>query len=176
MPRTRTASGPLRRDPALRRAELLARLRERDEDLAFLAQLTAAGLKPLSRYERPLNDTLKSELTAFGLSLGTCTRRTEAGGAVEETIFSRSAQLLDIYREAFDNGPLRLSSELGRLEGYLFGFPPCCVAAYIAKPYSPNQLSRDDQALLFHWACDGCAITPLLLPRYREALRVVREA
>lgn len=175
-PRTRSASGPLRRDPALRRAELLSSLRDRDEDLALLAHLTAIGVKPLSRYERPLTDPLRSELIALGLSLGVCSRRTEAGGEVEETVFSRHTALIDVYREAFDDKPLRLSRELGRLEGYLFGFPPCCVAAYIDRPYAPNSLSREDQATLFHWACDGCTITPLLLPRYRDALAVVRGA
>ncbi len=176
MPRVRSASGPLRRDPALRRAEILRSLRERDEDLAFLAQLTSTGLKPLSRFERALTDPLRSELVALGLSVASSSRRTEAGGVVEETIFSRHGALLEIYRGAFLGQSLRLSPELGRLEGYLFGFPPCCVAAYIKRPYAPNSLAREDQATLFHWACEGCTITPLLLPRYREALEVVREA
>ncbi|MCB9701532.1 MAG: hypothetical protein H6711_06560 [Myxococcales bacterium] len=176
IPRSHPASGPLRRDPAKRRADNLRRLREHDEDLAYLAQLTCVGLKPLSRYERPLNDGLRAELVALGLVQRTCRRRTEEGGEVDETVFSRHTPLLEIYRQAFDGGPLRLSRELGMLEGYLFGFPPCCVSAYLARPYAPNGLDREEQAILFHWACSGCSITPLLLPRYREALAAVREA
>ena len=174
--RVRSASGPLRRDPALRRAEVLCALRERDEDLAFLAQLTSMGLKPLSRSERALSDSLRSELAALGLCVASCSRRTEAGGIVEETIFSRHGALLEIYRGAFLGQSLRLTPELGRLEGYLFGFPPCCVAAYIKRPYAPNSLAREDQATLFHWACEGCTITPRLLPHYRGVLEEVRGA
>jgi len=174
--RTRSASGPLRRDPAVRRAEILCKLREADEDLALLALLTARGVKPLSRYERPLSDALRSELAGLGLSIRVGTRKTQAGGSIEEVVLSRHQALLEMYRGAFDGASLRLSRELGQLEGYLFGFPPCCVAAFIREPYAPNSLSREEQAVLFHWACDECAITPILLPLYRDALASVREA
>ncbi|MEZ4452728.1 MAG: hypothetical protein R3B09_24925 [Nannocystaceae bacterium] len=156
------------------RSDNLRRLRQHDEDLAYLAQLTISGLKPLSRYERRLTVEHRQELQALGLHWQVNGRRTEQGGEVEETIFSRSPELVALYCQAFADSPLRQSRELGLLEGYLFGFPPCCVAAYLAKPYAENGLGRDDQAILFHWACAGCSITPLLLPRYRDALALVR--
>lgn len=156
------------------RTDNLRRLRQHDEDLAYLAQLTLGGLKPLSRYERRLTAEQRADLQALGLHWQANTRRTEQGGEVEETIFSRSQALVELYREAFAHSPLRLSRELGLLEGYLFGFPPCCVSAYLARPYAENGLGRDEQAILFHWACPGCSITPLLLPRYRDALALVR--
>lgn len=36
----------------------------------------------------------------------------------------------------------------------------------------PNDLAPETQAILFHWACRGCRVTPLLVPRYRRALAV----
>jgi hypothetical protein len=61
-----------------------------------------------------------------------------------------------------------------RLEGALFGYPSCCIESFVANGYLENGRTRSDQQILFHWACRGCTVTPVLLPRYREIARECR--
>lgn len=154
--------------------EALGRLARIDEDLAYLALLTSQGLKPLSRYEKPLTAKSCEDLEALGLCWATHERLTDTGCAVEETVMSRHRELIEVYRTSFAGRPLRIDRRLGLLEGYLFGFPPCCVLAYLDRPYAANDLPAEDQAILFHWACPGCRITPLLVPRYQRALQALQ--
>ena len=70
--------------------------------------------------------------------------------------------------QRYDGTLIDKSTETKRLEGFLFGFPPCCVESFTHFGYRPNGLAPEDQELLFHWACPHCRVTPLLLPSYRR--------
>ena len=87
---------------------------------------------------------------------------------IQETIFSGLPGYLELYRIHCQGQPVSKSADSMRFEGFLFGFPPCCVDAFIQAPYTKNALSSEDQKLLFHWACPDCRITPLMLPLYRR--------
>jgi hypothetical protein len=60
-----------------------------------------------------------------------------------------------------------------RFEGYLLGFPPCCVDEYIRRPYAKNGLADEKQKLLFHWTCRNCKITKFLLPAYEKVYNLL---
>lgn len=153
---------------------LLPHLAAFDLDFAYLAVLTATGVKPLSRHEGPLPDEARQWLRALGLDVAVNKRRAGSERCVEETVFARAASLVRLYERAFAGAPLHGGAALGRLEGWLFGFPSCCVAAYLEHPYVPNGLPEADQVVLFHWACPGCVITPLLVPAYRDLFAQVQ--
>ena len=139
-----------------------------DEQLAYLALLTARGIKPLSRWEKPLSADILSIINgAFDLLTAQTIRTAKNGNEVREHLFSRSQPYLDLYLEAFDRQPISRSADTQRIEGFLFGYPPCCVEQFIRKSYTPNDLDEADQRILFHWACKDCRVTPLLLPLYR---------
>ncbi len=154
--------------PGPEREPLLLRLAEDDFQLAFLALLTVDAVKPASRWEKPLASHLADALTGLGLLLGRARRRCANGSEVVETLFSPEARRVEQYLARFDGRPIDKRPATRRFEGLLFGYPPCCVEAFVRAPYSPNGLAREDQALLFHWACSGCPETPALLQRYRE--------
>jgi hypothetical protein len=139
-----------------------------DPQLAYLVQLTRYGLKPLSRWEGRLGDRERDVIASTGLELDTITRRTRIGRKVHQTVFARSRRATDFYRGRFEGTPLRHTPEEIRLEGQLFGYPSCCVDAFIRRPYTPNRLDREDQEILFHWACPDCVVTPGLLRDYRR--------
>lgn len=140
-------------------------------ELAYLARLTQSGLKPLSRWETALAPGEIDLLANLGLHVENVTRRTLIGRRVPEVVFSASARYADAYKGRFDARRLRSSAKITRLEGQLFGYPSCCVEQFVRRPYVPNDLSREDQAILFHWACPGCRATPVLLREYRRVYR-----
>ncbi|MCK4294151.1 MAG: hypothetical protein KAY65_13210 [Planctomycetes bacterium] len=142
-------------------------LKDIDFELAYLALLTCQGLKPLSRWEKPLDDTGFGSLQQMGLLTRQITRTVKTGKKVIETIFSRAPAYLELYEQRFANAPIDKSPETQRFEGFLFGYPPCCIEQYIRRPYTPNSLPDQDQKILFHWACKNCKITPTLLPPYK---------
>jgi hypothetical protein len=146
----------------------VARLKEEDFDLAYLAALTVAGLKPLSRWEKPVEREAVDQLVGAGLKCRQNSRTVKTGSSVVETVFAGLEGYLRLYECAFADKPVDKSSSTQVLEGYLFGYPPCCVRAFVRRPYEPNNFRPEDQEILFHWACPGCRITPLLLDRYRE--------
>lgn len=152
----------------------LRRLAAVDFELALLSVLVVEGWKPLARWEHGLPSARRDDLAALGLHSRTITRRTTAGVAVLETVISRDEGLLALHAEVFDATPLRIDAALARLEGWLLGFPPCCVASYVAHGYAANGLAPADQAELFHWACPGCTITPRILPHLRDVTRRLR--
>lgn len=154
--------GPLRRLAAL------------DFELALLAVLVVEGWKPLARWEHGLPAERHDDLAALGLRSRTIRRSTTAGTVVLETVLSRDPGPIDLYVEGFDETPLRIGPGQARLEGWLLGFPPCCVMAYVEHGYAANGLDPAAQAELFHWACPGCTITPRLLPRLRDVTRRLR--
>jgi hypothetical protein len=142
------------------------KLKKIDIQLAYLALLTREGLKPLSRWEKPLNDRELGLLKQRGLLTKQIRRTVKTGREVIETIFSISAGYIQLYEKHFGNTPIDKSPQTQRFEGFLFGFPACCVDEYIRHPYCKNSLATEQQKILFHWACKDCKITPILLPDY----------
>jgi hypothetical protein len=147
-------------------------LKRIDFELAYLALLTREGLKPLSRWEKPLDEAALTALRNMDLHVERIGRRLRSGKAFEETIFGRAAAHLVIYAEHFRNRPVDKSAETVRVEGFLFGYPPCCIAQYIKQPYAPHEFPMQQQEILFHWSCKGCVITPSLMPHYERIHRL----
>ncbi|MFB0525081.1 MAG: hypothetical protein ACETVZ_06035 [Phycisphaerae bacterium] len=143
-------------------------LKEIDFELAYLALLTCEGLKPLSRWEKPLDEQGLKLLLRMGLLTKQIQRKVLTGKLVLETIFSRLPAYIQLYERRFANTAIDKSAETQRFEGFLFGYPACCVDQYIRQPYAPNNLPAEKQKILFHWACKNCKITPLLLSAYKS--------
>jgi len=141
-------------------------LKEIDFELAYLALLTCEGLKPLSRWEKPLDGRGLELLEQMGLLTKQIRRTVKTGKVVSETIFSISPGYIRLYEKQFAGKPIDKSAATVRFEGFLFGFPPCCVDEYIRHPYVKNALPPEHQKILFHWMCKDCRITPSLLPGY----------
>lgn len=148
--------------------ECLKALKQIDFELAYLALLTHEGIKPLSRWEKPLDEAGRDLLHEMNLLTRQIRRTVKTGKEVVETIFSRAPGYIELYEQRFANTPIDKSADTQRFEGFLFGYPACCVDAYIHRPYAPNGLPEQDQKILFHWACKDCKITPLLLPGYKK--------
>lgn len=138
-----------------------------DFELAYLALLTCEGLKPLSRWEKPLDDRSLGLLQQLGLLTRQIRRTVKTGKEVVETIFSRLPAYMELYARRFADTSIDKSAETQRFEGFLFGYPACCTDQYIRKPYAPNNIPPEQQKILFHWACRDCKITPILLPAYK---------
>ena len=143
-------------------------LKDIDEQLAYLALLTCEGIKPLSRWEKPLEEKGLRLLKDMGLLTKQIRRTVKTGKLVSETIFSLSPGYIQAYEARFADTPIDKSPQARRFEGFLFGFPPCCVEQFIGHPYAKNDLNPEDQKILFHWACSKCKITPILLPVYKK--------
>jgi hypothetical protein len=143
-------------------------LKENDFELVYLALLTYEGIKPLSRWEKPLDDHGFKLLQQMDLFAKQVRRTVKTGKEVFETIFSRLPAYIQLYEQSFADNPIDKTARTQRLEGFLFGYPSCCVDQYIHHPYTPNNLPSEDQKILFHWACKDCKITPLLLPSYKN--------
>jgi hypothetical protein len=141
-------------------------LKEIDLELAYLALLTCEGLKPLSRWEKALDEGVLELLQQMGLLTQQIRRTVKTGKVVSETIFSITAGYIQLYEKRFAGKPIDKSAGTVRFEGFLFGFPPCCVDEYIRHPYIKNDLPPEHQKILFHWACKDCNITESLLPGY----------
>jgi hypothetical protein len=141
-----------------------------DEEFHYLALLTAEGIKPLSRWEIGLDNDQLYSLKRLGLQVSTLARSTEWGRVVTHTIFSRQPSILQQHREAFAGTPLTRARQSVRKEGLDFGYPSCCVQAFVERGYQNNGFSPQDQGILFHWACPGCEQTRRLLPEYRRIL------
>jgi len=150
-------------------------LKEIDFELAYLALLTAEGLKPLSRWEKPLDSDGLELLQRLGLLTKQIQRKVLTGKLVLETIFSRFPAYIQLYERRFANTIIDKSAQTQRFEGFLFGYPACCVDQFIRQPYAPNNLPAEDQKILFHWACRDCKITPLLLPAYKSVHRLLND-
>ncbi|MDH7503057.1 MAG: hypothetical protein QHJ82_10170, partial [Verrucomicrobiota bacterium] len=142
---------------------------------AYLTLLTCAGLKPMSRLENCSNPDHQHVLQAAGFKTRVIHRRTRSGKRIPEIIFARSDVVLSEYAARFDNKTLERTPDDMRFEGRTFGYPACCVESYITRGYAPNSLRCADQRIPFHWACDGCKITPALLPEYRRVYRQCRQ-
>jgi len=142
-------------------------LKDVDIQLAYLVLLTLLGIKPLSRYEKPLDSEALSTLEESPLIIKQISRKVKIG-TTTETVFSMSPAYINFYKDFFDNKLIDKTPQTLRIEGFLFGFPPCCIEQYIKSPYTKNSMAPDDQKILFHWACNNCQITATLLPTYRK--------
>jgi hypothetical protein len=147
---------------------ILQALKKIDFELAYLALLTYEGLKPLSRWEKQLDQNGIESLRRMDLVTEQIRRKVKTGNEVIETIFSRSPAYIGLYERHFANTHVDKSAETQRIEGYLFGYPSCCVEQYLIKPYTPNNLTDSQRKILFHWACNNCSVTPLLLTAYEK--------
>ena len=156
-------------------AAAIQRLKTVDFELAYLALLTREGLKPLSRWEKALDEPNRQALGQFGLLTREVHRKVRTGQAFTETIFGKMPGYINIYAEHFDGRPVDKSAETVRIEGFLFGYPPCCIAQYIKHPYAPNEFPGHKREILFHWSCQGCLITPLLIPLYERLHHLLRQ-
>ncbi len=137
-------------------------------ELAYLALLTSYRIKHLSRWESELSPEALEVLDRLGLETARLTRRTLFGRRVPRVVFSRSARYIDSYVRLFDGRRLSRAARDVKLEGWHFGYPSCCVEQFIRKPYVGNDLSKEDQRILFHWACPDCSSTESLLRDYRS--------
>ena len=158
-----------------RTREHIRTLKRIDFELAYLALLTVEGLKPLSRWEKPLAEESLDALQQMGLQTRLVRRTVKDGKSVIEAVFGRTPAYLETYVDRFANRPVDKDPETARLEGFLFGYPPCCVEQYAREPYAANDLPEETQKILFHWACKGCPVTPLLLPPYHRAHRLIEQ-
>jgi hypothetical protein len=138
-----------------------------DFELAYLALLSKYKIKRLSRWEGRLSTFQTSILRDLGLEVAEVRRRLLFGRKTHETVFSSHGRWTDFYRWAFEMTRIRETPDEVRRKGFLFGYPSCCVEAFIRKPYTRNGLLPLDQEILFHWACPGCKVTPGLLKEYR---------
>ncbi len=140
----------------------------KDFEFYYLVELTRQKIKPLSRYEKPLSSKTIRWLKRQGFYTESIRRNLHSRKVIRETVFSRSMRYVDLYQRKFDQTLLNDNATQKKLEGFLFGYPSCCVEQFIRKPYAPNTLSKSDQALLFHWACKNCRVTPVLLSEYKK--------
>ena len=155
--------------------QLVQNLKLVDEQLAYLAVLTREGIKPLSRWEKPLEEESRGWLEELNLQVREVPRTVKTGKVITETIFGTTPGYLQIYIRCFDGRPVDKSAQTQRIEGFLFGFPGCCVDRFIRQGYAENGLVREDQGILFHWACRDCSVTPILVPVYREIHEFVKQ-
>lgn len=139
-----------------------------DFQLAYLVLLTRSGLKPLSRWEGPLDKAARATIRDRGLALRTVRRRTRSGRPRSENVFARDGRWADLYARRCEGTLLSQTPSSVRWEGQIFGYPSCCVESFVQQPYRPNGLRSADQEILFHWACRGCSATPGLLREYRR--------
>ena len=154
----------------------LGTLRSIDFELAYLALLTREGVKPASRWEKPLDAPGLKALEQIGLRTRQVHRTVRTGKGFTETVFGQAPAYLKAYAQHFEDRPVDKSAETVRIEGFLFGYPPCCVAQYIRQPYAPNEFPTQKREILFHWTCKGCVITPLLIPLYERVHQLVQQA
>jgi hypothetical protein len=137
-------------------------------DLSYLALLTKEDIKPLSRWEGSINHKKIKTLQNLGLRTKLVERRLLNGSTTSELIFSKSNNYLYFYTNRFDKTPIRKDYKTTITEGFLFGYPGCCVKNFAENGYTKNDYSRSGQEILFHWVCPGCEITPSLLPYYEK--------
>jgi len=142
----------------------------------YLGLLSAWRIKLLSRVEYPLKADVLALLEALGLTVSPVLRVAENGTRVTHWTFGAEPRLVEQYRREYEGTAIagQLPAVV-RAEGRYFGYPPCCVEAFIREPYAPNGLTAEEQGLLFHYACPGCRETSRLIPLYQAALAEARD-
>lgn len=144
-------------------------------DISYLALLTRDQVKPLSRWEGRFSRRQVKALRKLGLKTETVERKLRNGRTKPELIFSTSSRCLDIYRKKYHHRPITKDRQTVTTEGFLFGYPGCCVDNFAENGYTDNEFAGRGQEILFHWACPGCRATPELLPHYRRVHDRCRE-
>lgn len=144
-------------------------------ELSYLALLTKEGVKSLSRWEGSINHKKIKALQNLGLRTNVVERKLLNGGTTGELIFSKSTNYLDFYTNHFDKTPIRKDYETTVMEGFLFGYPGCCVKNFAENGYIKNDYTGNSQEILFHWVCPNCRITPSLLPYYEKVHKNCKE-
>ena len=94
-------------------------------ELAYLASLTRSGVKPLSRWERPVSPAFPRALRGLGLKTRTVERCVQNGKHIREVVFSTRCEPLERYLDCFDGRPVDRTPRTMRVEGRLFGYPTC---------------------------------------------------
>jgi len=144
-------------------------------DISYLALLTRERVKPMSRWEGRFSRRQVRVLRTLGLKTQTADRILLNGRIKPELLFSTSSRYLDLYRKKYHHTPITKDRQTVRTEGFLFGYPACCVDHFARNGYADNEFIGQGQEILFHWACPGCRATPQLLPYYRRAHEHCRE-
>jgi hypothetical protein len=137
-------------------------------NISYLALLTRERVKPLSRWEGRFSRRQVKALRHLGLKTDTVDRPLLNGGTTSELIFSPSSRYLDLYRRKYHRRPITKDRRTVTDEGFLFGYPHCCVVNFAENGYADNEFTGRGQEILFHWACPECRATPQLLPYYRR--------
>jgi hypothetical protein len=150
-------------------------LRKLGFDISYLALLTKKNVKPLSRWESKFSRGQVKALHHLGLKTETVERPLLNGHSTHELIFSTSRRYLDLYSRKFRHTPLRKDRQSVITEGFLFGYPGCCVRNFAQNGYTKNELEGRGQEILFHWACPGCRATLELLPYYQRTRHECRQ-
>ena len=117
--------------------------RELDFELAYLALLTQAGLKPLSRWESGFDEKTVKNLHALGLKTRVIERRVQNGREARELVFGRSDACLGQYAARFDHTAILRDGPSARAEGLWFGYPACCVESFIGPKRAPASRPAD---------------------------------
>ena len=146
-----------------------------DFELFYLTELTRRNFKPLSRWEKSLDSSFIEWSKKQNLIVESIPRYTLLGRKIHETVFSTSSRYVDYYRKSFSGKQLNQSPHTQKVEGFLFGYPSCCVNAFLEKPYQKNGLRIPEQRYLFHWACPNCRVTRSLLADYRSVHQETKE-
>jgi len=137
-------------------------------DLSYLALLTKEDVKHLSRWEGGISHQTLGALQYLGLKTGVVQRKLLNGDTTGELIFSKSSNYLGFYTNRFDKTPIKKDYQTKITEGFLFGYPGCCVRNFAENGYTKNGYGGNDQEILFHWVCPDCRITPSLFPYYEK--------
>ncbi len=141
-----------------------------DFQLAYLAMLTKEQIKPLSRWEKGILISSRDFyiLRRYGLKVENVKRKLLNGNYTYETIFSTKSRYLDSYLRNFANKPMATHKSDRIKEGFLFGYPYCCVKNFVENGYTKNPYIGKEQEILFHWVCPDCRNTPSLIPYYQK--------
>jgi hypothetical protein len=146
------------------------------EEAIYLGVLTAQHVKPLSRLEYSVEPKVFEVFKRLRLATAPITRYAQSGAVVTHLVLSSKWSLIRQYQIAFAGTVIRGEIPVVvREEAKHFGYPACCAEAYLREPYAPNGLTEEDKALLFHYACPGCKVTPRLIPLYESALAATRQ-
>ena len=107
----------------------------KDFEFYYLVELTRQKIKPLSRWEKPLPERTHRWLRRHGLYVEQIPRKTQSGNSLTETIFSTSENYTNLYQKNFSETLINNNSKSQELEGFLFGYPSCCIKQFIRHPH-----------------------------------------